>query len=117
MNTPENITSLEPNEYIVVGTNHAGNHTGGLARYAKEHFRLQDYCSEGLSGQCYCINTMSGLPTIAVQAGYFIEFAEFNPDKTFYLTKIGTGIANHTEAEVAPLFKNCPDNVIKPRNW
>jgi hypothetical protein len=108
---------LEPNEYIVVGTNYAGKHAGGAATYAHEHFGLQWGCGEGLSGQTYALPTMSGLEDLRSAALDFMEFAKFNPDKTFYLTRVGCGIAGHTDMEVAPLFKETPNNVIKPAGW
>ena len=36
--TPDNITTLEPNEIFVFGSNLAGRHGGGAARIAYEKF-------------------------------------------------------------------------------
>lgn len=115
--TLENITSLKASEYIVVGTNYEGKHAGGAALYAMENFGLIWGCGEGLSGQTYALPTMSGLEDIKSAALDFIDFARFNPDKTFYLTRVGCGIAGHGDREVAPLFKDAPENVIKPKDW
>lgn len=117
MNTPDKIEHLALDEYIVVGTNYEGRHAGGAALYAMDNFGLIWGCSEGLSGQTYALPTMSGLFRMKGAAREFIEFAKFNPDKTFYLTKVGCGIAGYDESRIAPLFKNTPDNVIKPKGW
>jgi len=121
MHTPDNITELKPNEYIVVGTNYDGNHGGGLAAYAQEYFGLQPRCAHGISGQCYCIVTMTNLGQIEIGVKGLIEFAIFNPDKIFYLTKIGTGIAGFSEDEIKGSLKKvsskAPNNIIKPKGW
>lgn len=115
--TPEKIEHLALDEYIVVGTNYEGKHLGGAALYAVENFGLQWGCGEGLSGQTYALPTMSGLEDIKNAALNFMEFAKFNPDKTFYLTRVGCGIAGHSDEQVAPFFKDSPENVIKPKDW
>lgn len=117
MVTPELITELKPNEYIVVGTNYEGRHAGGAALYAMENFGLIWGCGEGLSGQTYALPTMSGIEDIRSAALDFADLARFNPDKIFYLTRVGTGIAGHSDEEIAPLFRNAPENVIKPKDW
>jgi hypothetical protein len=111
------IYDLNPHEYIVVGTNYEGHHGAGAALYAMKNFGLQWGCGEGLSGQTYALPTMSGLEDMRLAAANFIQFATFNPDKTFYLTRVGCGIARHTDSEVAPLFKDAPGNVVKPEGW
>ncbi|MBR6490252.1 MAG: DUF1810 family protein [Muribaculaceae bacterium] len=46
----------------------------------------------------------------------FCEFAKAHPEKRFLVTKIGCGIAGHTEREVAHLFEICRevDNITLP---
>lgn len=111
------ITALEPNEYIVIGSNEQGAHGGGAARYAADHFGLQDGCGEGLSGQTYALPTMEGILSVYNAADRFKKFAKHNPDKTFYLTKVGCGIAGYPEDQIALLFSNAPSNVVKPEGW
>lgn len=117
MNTPEKIEKLAAGEYIVVGTNYEGKHAGGAALYAMQNFGLQWGCGEGLSGQAYALPTMDGLIHIKSAALDFMDFAKFNPDKTFYLTRVGCGIAGHADHQIAPFFKDAPKNVIKPEGW
>lgn len=117
MNAPDFIDHLEPNQVIVVGTNYEGNHAGGAALYAKEHFGLQDKCGEGLSGQTYSLPTMDGLFDLKSAILDLFDFAGFNPNLTFLTTKVGCGIAGHKEEDIKPLFKNAPDNVWLPKGW
>lgn len=111
------ITELNQDEYIVVGTNYDGEHYGGAARYACENFGLQWGCGEGLSGKTYALPTMDGLEDLKSAVLDFLDFAKFNPDKKFLLTRVGCGIAGHTDEQVAPLFTDAPENVIKPKEW
>lgn len=51
--------------------------------------------------------------------GEFIEFAKNHPDKTFFVTLIGCGIAGYSPEEMAPLFERCYDleNVCLPSEF
>lgn len=123
MNTPEKIDVLRTYDIIVVGTNSAGRHAGGLAREAALKWGLLEGFSEGLIGRCY------GFPTLDHQferltfgiledeRRRFYECAIANPDLTFLLTKVGCGIAGFKEEDIKQLFKDAPQNIIKPKGW
>ena len=55
------IDTLKPGEIFVFGSNSAGAHGGGAARFAYERFGAVWGHSEGLQGQSYGIDTMSAL--------------------------------------------------------
>ena len=111
------IYDLEPNEYIVIGTNIHGNHSGGAARYAAEHFGLEPGVGVGMSGQCYALPTMEGWDNLGDAVAHFIQHAENTPEHTYYLTRVGCGIAGYKDSEIAPLFADVPSNVIRPEGW
>ena len=46
-----------------------------------------------------------------------MAFAREHPELTFWLTRVGTGIAGHDERLVAALFADAPPNVVRPRGW
>lgn len=115
--TPEHIVTLGPKEIFVFGSNAQGNHHGGAARIAHERFGAILGIGEGLQGQSYALPTMEGPASFKRSAERFIEYATEHPELTFYLTRVGTGIAGHTNEEVAPLFREAPSNVIKPKGW
>lgn len=104
--TPENITSLNPNEVFVYGSNLAGSHGGGAARVALRKFGAKMGQGVGLQGQSYAIPTMQGgVETIKPYVDQFISFAKAHPELKFYVTRIGCGIAGFKDEEIAPLFQ------------
>lgn len=118
--TPDKITSLQPNEVFVFGSNLAGMHGGGAARVARKLFGAVMGQGVGLQGQSYAIPTMQGgVETIKPYVDEFIAFAESHPELKFYVTCIGCGIAGFTDAEIAPLFKNAlgKPNIVLPRDF
>ena len=103
--TPENITSLGEDEVFVFGSNLAGNHAGGAARVARKRFGAIMGQGVGMQGQSYAIPTMQGgVETIRPYVDDFIELAREWDQTTFYVTRIGCGIAGFTDEEIAPLF-------------
>ncbi|MDE7420877.1 MAG: ADP-ribosylglycohydrolase family protein [Muribaculaceae bacterium] len=105
--TPDNITELGPDDIFVFGSNLAGNHAGGAARVARHKFGAIQGQGVGLQGQSYAIPTMQGgVETIKPYVDDFIEFASNCDQNTFYVTRIGCGIAGFKDEEIAPLFKD-----------
>ena len=105
--TPDFITELGPRDIFVFGSNLSGAHIGGAARLANQKFGAIWGKGTGLQGNSYAIPTMQGgVETIKPYIDEFIEFAGKHPELTFYVTKIGCGIAGFTESEIAPLFRN-----------
>lgn len=105
--TPENITELGEDEIFVFGSNLAGNHAGGAARIARQKFGAIMGQGVGLQGQSYAIPTMQGgVETIKPYVDEFIEFASNCDQNTFYVTRIGCGIAGFKDEEIAPLFRD-----------
>lgn len=120
MHTPEFITHLKPNEVFVFGSNLAGLHHGGAARMAYERFGAVFGQGVGLQGQSYAIPTMQGgVDTIKPYVDDFVTFAQNHPELTFYVTRIGCGIAGFSEGEIAPLFADAHmlPNVVLPQGW
>lgn len=118
--TPENITALKSNEIFVFGSNLGGRHAGGAARVARLLFGAVPGQGVGLQGQSYAIPTMQGGPeTIKPYVDDFIEFARNNQSLTFYVTRIGCGIAGFKDEEIAPLFDGAfeLENVILPESF
>ncbi len=103
--TPENITSLGPDEVFVFGSNLQGMHCGGAARTAVRRFGAIMGQGVGMQGQSYAIPTMQGgVETIKPYVDQFIDLAREWDQTTFYVTRIGCGIAGFTDEEIAPLF-------------
>ena len=118
--TPDRISTLQPNEIFVFGSNLAGMHGGGAARLAYNRFGAIWGQGVGLQGQSYAIPTMQGgVETIQPYVDEFIAFAKAHPEYIFLVTRIGCGIAGFREEEIAPLFVTAIDveNVILPETF
>ena len=118
--TPDFITELKPNEIFVFGSNLGGFHRGGAARVAMQKFGAVWGQGVGLQGQSYAIPTMQGgVETIKPYVDEFIVFAKTHPELTFFVTRIGCGIAGFQDSEIAPLFADAISvpNIVLPRQW
>lgn len=118
--TPEDITEMHEGEVFVFGSNLTGQHGGGAAWTAYRHFGAVWGQGVGLQGRSYAIPTMQGgTETIRPYVDEFTEFARSHPELTFYVTRIGCGIAGFRDSEIAPLFREAAalDNVILPRSF
>lgn len=118
--TPDAISALGPRDIFVFGSNLAGRHHGGAARVAVNRFGAVMGQGVGLQGRSYAIPTMQGgVQTIKPYVDKFIEFAKREQALTFYVTKIGCGIAGFQISEIAPLFKDAigVNNIRLPREF
>ena len=137
--TPENITELEPNEVFVFGSNMKGHHGGGAAKLAHEKFGAVWGVGYGHTGQCFAIPTLKvGASSVSLEKLFlgdianlidgFMTYAEYNPDLTFYFTKIGLGIAGYQLEDIAEIVmlvwineefykRYIPSNVILPKEF
>lgn len=109
---------------FVFGSNLAGQHGAGAARFAAEKFAAQPGVGVGPTGGAYAIPTMDfDLKPLALEhiKGFvdeFIEEAARNPHVTYHLTPIGTGIAGYSVEDIAPLFLTIKSkNVILPKQF
>jgi len=89
--TPDEVKKITENEVFVFGSNESGRHGKGAAKTALG-WGAKWGQAEGLQG---------------------------NPDKTFYVTEIGCGLAGHKQKDIAPLFKNTVDvkNIYLPQKF
>ena len=118
--TPDRITALKDDEVFVFGSNLAGMHGGGAAYVALRLFGAVMGCGVGLQGQSYAIPTMQGgVETIRPYVDDFVRFAKAHPERFFYVTRIGCGIAGFRDEEIAPLFAEAlsMDNICLPETF
>lgn len=105
--TPENIMFLGKKDIFVFGSNLVGAHGSGAARIALNRFGAIWGQGEGLQGNSYAIPTMQGgVDSVRPYVNRFIAFAKEQKELTFYVTKIGCGIARFSISDMAPLFKH-----------
>lgn len=121
--SPERIAKLGKSEIFVFGSNLAGRHGKGAALQAKKLFGAVNGVGAGRQGQCYAIPTkgrnLEVLPLSHIEAhvDMFRVYAKFRHDLIFLVTEIGCGLAGYTPEQVAPLFRNMPENVRLPKRF
>lgn len=118
--TPDNIQALRPGEVFVFGSNLQGQHMGGAARLAADRFGAVWGQGRGLQGQSYALPTMNlSLKEIAYYVDEFIRFADQHPELTFFVTRVGCGIAGFRDEQIAPLFASAYSlpNVYLPASF
>lgn len=118
-------------EIFVFGSNLAGRHGKGAALHAKNHYGAIYGQGRGRQGNSYAIPTKDGrigtlplsdirstlpLDSIQTDVEIFIKYARAHPELSFVVTRLGCGLAAHTDAEIAPMFVKLP-NVQYPPEW
>lgn len=112
-----------PRGVFVFGSNLAGRHGAGAARFARTHRGAVYGSGEGRQGQSYAIPTKDSklrtlpLDQIALHVEKFLEYAAGHPGLTFEVTRVGCGLAGYSDEQIAPLFKGAPDNCALPIGW
>lgn len=102
---------------FVFGSNTAGLHAGGAARFAADQLGAEEGVGEGLTGQCYALPTCDAqgrpLPFREVCAAVhrFLDFARGHTEIDFLVTAVGCGIAGFKACDIQPLFSMATDNV------
>jgi len=110
-------------EIFVFGSNLAGRHGKGAALFARKHYGAVYGEGVGRTGNAYAIPTKDqniktlGLRSIEVGANNFIQYANGHPELSFKLTEIGCGLAGYSDDQIAPMFKEVPNNVIVSDRW
>jgi hypothetical protein len=123
--TPDLITSLEPNQIFVFGSNLSGWHAGGAAKAAMDWGAIWGN-GIGIQGQTYAIptknygiaNTLT-IDQIKPHVNAFLAYAIDHKECEFLVTEIGCGLAGLTYEEVAPLFILAMfyDHIVLPQKF
>lgn len=108
---------------FVFGSNLAGIHGAGAARYAHEHEGAVWGIGEGHYGNSYAIPTKDHMirslriPTIRSHVVRFLSYANNHPELVFKVTQIGCGLAGFKPEDIAPMFQDAPDNCYFDTAW
>jgi len=112
---------------FVFGSNLAGQHGAGAAKFACRHRSAQYGVGEGRTGNAYAIPTKDQMlrtlhiDEIAFRVRRFIRYARDNPEVLFQVTPIGCGLAGYKPEQIAPLFIDAPTNCQfrdeRDRDW
>jgi hypothetical protein len=111
-------------DIFVFGSNLAGVHGAGAAKFARLHHGAIWGKGQGLQGTSYGIPTKDErirtlpLGRINFYVQNFLDFAVFDrPDLTFYVTPIGCGLAGYKRHQIRPFFKGMPANCRFAETW
>ena len=108
---------------FVFGSNLAGRHGKGAALTARLYHGAIYGQGIGRQGNSYAIPTKDtklvslSLHTIENYVREFKAYANQHPELTFFITRIGCGLAGYTDEVIAPMFKNAPSNCELPLLW
>lgn len=110
---------------FVFGSNEAGRHGAGAAKFAREYIGYPYYEYDGQIGNAYGIPTKDAwIGTLPIEAisKYVLKFLNHvhnNQQYVYYLTPIGCGLAGYKHEDIAPLFiqgLQLP-NLMMPDEW
>jgi len=110
-------------DVFVFGSNLMGIHGRGAALHAKKYFGAIQGQGHGRQGDSYAIPTKfspaKSLPLEDIQKYVlvFLQYASFHNGESFMVTPIGCGLAGYTPEQIAPMFKNSPNNVNLPQEF
>lgn len=107
---------------FVFGSNKAGRHGKGAAKFALEHHGAIYGLGWAMQGNSYAIPTKDydltvlSLKEIERYVKGFLRFAESHhgQELDFDVTAIGCGLAGYSPEQIAPMFEGAPKNVFLP---
>lgn len=113
---------------FVFGSNLAGIHGAGAAKFAHEKLGAEWGVGRGRTGHgfcCYALPTKNEKiqsmpwPWVRENIREFVQYAKDNPLLDFALTPVGTGLAGHSKRDVWEALQEfgLPDNVYLTSSW
>ena len=116
-------TMPSKNEIFVFGSNEAGVHGAGAAKAAHKFYGAEWGNGYGLQGRSFAIPTkdinIRTLPLDVIEyfVSNFVRMASMQPDRQYFMTRIGCGLAGYKDSDIAPMFKGSPTNINFPEDW
>ena len=113
----------KPKHVFVFGSNEAGIHGKGAAKFAFNEKGAQYGKSYGHHGDSFAIPTKDELfqtlpvPIINQYVQGFLAYARGHRKLLFMVSCIGCGLAGYKNEDIAPLFKDAPKNCQFDLNW
>lgn len=123
MNQGDKMFVPGPKRVFVFGSNKAGIHGAGAALTAHKMYGAVLGQGEGMQGSSYAIPTkdeaLETLPLFEISdcVSRFLEFARKNYDLSFFVTRIGCGLAGYDDRDIGPMFRGAPSNCELPYGW
>ena len=108
---------------FVFGSNLAGIHGGGAARYSHQKLGAEWGVGEGPTGDTYALPTKDQnietrtLDEVRQSVDRFLRFSVLHSDLEFQVTRVGCGLAGFTDEQIAPLFLHAASNCTFDSAW
>jgi hypothetical protein len=108
---------------FVFGSNLQGIHGRGAAKDARVFYGAKIGIGAGRYGGSYAIPTKrtpyESLPLseIRLYVSDFLAYAASQPEMTFFVTRVGCGLAGYKDEDIAPMFAGAPENCTLPDEW
>lgn len=108
---------------FVFGSNLAGLHGKGAALVAKHMYGAEQFVGEGITGSAYALPTkdrwlrVRNVYDVKRSVCDFLRYAKEHPDKKFFVTRVGCGLAGFKNYDIAPMFRGAPSNCNFPVQW
>lgn len=116
-------TAAADDEIFVFGSNLSGIHGAGAAKAAVDKYGAVLGVGQGLMGRSYALPTKDEriqtlrLERVEFYVAAFKQHAIDNPDKKYFVTRVGCGLAGYTDEDIAPMFRGAPANCNFPAEW
>jgi len=110
-------------QIFVFGSNLAGIHGAGSAKYAYKHHHAIMGIGIGFQGNSYAIPTKDkklkilSLSEIKKYVDEFLNFAKIHQEMQFDVVAIGCGLAGYRVKDIAYMFKNISKNIKLPKEF
>lgn len=126
MNRKYHLDGSKPseNQIFVFGSNLSGIHGAGAARAAQLYYGAVYGVAEGITGRSYALPTVKkhikgplSLELINKAVKRFIEYAKKHPENEFLVTRVACVLAGYSDNQIAPMFKNAPENCSFAKDW
>lgn len=125
MRTHKDMSIPTHDQVFVFGSNLAGRHGAGAALFAKQRLDAQAGKGVGPTHRTYAIPTkderLNSMPLYHVKdyVNLFIDYVKANPNKQFFVTRVGCGLAGNSDTDMAELFREIWDfnNCSFPEEW
>lgn len=113
------------NTVFVFGSNLAGRHGLGAAKYAKDYHGAEYGVGRGRTGNAYALptkdNKLRSLDWSEVdeEIRIFLKYAETHADELFLLTPVGCGLAGNDISNLINSLKKygIPRNIVLTFSW
>lgn len=107
---------------FVFGSNLSGIHGAGAAKHAFDKLGAEWGVGEGMTGKCYALPTkgkkIQFIPLSEVREAIdrFMLHARFS-DEEYQVTQVGCGLGGFTSEQIAPFFRDAPENCFFDEAW